>query len=117
MQRPFFLASLVVGRCLVLTISFLLSIVSAMGSLADADAVVASGNTVFHFQNYTLTADKVTYSQITGTAEGTGHAKLICPNGRAVFAYQITVPRCEVAPLGPFRVVGGSRAEQHELLN
>jgi hypothetical protein len=45
-------------------------------------------------KTYSLRADRVTYNLLTKTIQGIGHAKLICPNGQAILAPQITIPDC-----------------------
>ncbi len=66
---------------------------------------------VFHFQDFTLMADHVTYDDVTKTAQGTGHAKLVeSQKGNTISGYQIIVPNCETKPLGRIFVI--SRAPQ-----
>jgi lipopolysaccharide assembly outer membrane protein LptD (OstA) len=64
---------------------------SYQGAVATAD-----DNAACHFQDYTLTADHLTYNRITKTVQGTGNAKLIdAKHGSTILGYQITVPDCE----------------------
>ena len=86
---------------------FLLLFVLTVSAVSPVRGDEAAAS-VFHCQKYTLTADHLSYSQVTDTVEGVGHAKLVCPTGNTVLGYQITVPNCHSLPLGPLSVVGKS---------
>jgi len=75
----------------------------------QGDVATADNNATCHFQDYELTADHLTYNRSTKTIQGTGHAKLRCPDGKMVLGFEIIVPDCQTKPLKHFFVVSRPR--------
>ncbi|MCG6858094.1 MAG: LPS-assembly protein LptD [Salaquimonas sp.] len=57
----------------------------------DQNVVSAVGNVVISYDNYTLTAKRVTYSRASGRVIANGDVEIIEPNGSHVFAEEIDV--------------------------
>lgn len=57
----------------------------------DDNVVSAVGNVLIHYDDYTLTAQRVTYSRTSGRVIASGNVEIVEPNGSHIFAEEIDV--------------------------